>query len=242
MMSRWVGRRSPFMQAVLAAAVLAVVLTALPAYAETVTTTNTFTLRNGNTATIVTTYVDGAVFSVSYKEVAPSGLVAVARDISYYPNGQISSFTEVRSTSGGADQTTLVQNFYSSGVISDQYVKIVSGGETIAEQFSTYDTSGFFLTQETRILTPLADGTRVWMVTVDTYSGGVLASSTTKQYPFDYDFNAQKPTWPGKGNGDSAQPHSGAPGHDANGWRPGKGGGDPNHAHYGAPGQGKRPD
>ena len=239
MIARGAERRLPFAVAVLAA-VLAVALTAAPAYAQTVTTTNTYTLRNGNTATLVRTYVAGALFSVSYREVTPSGLVALTRDISFYSNGLISHFAEVRTTSGGADQTTLVQNFYSTGVISDQYVKIVSAGQTIAEQFSTYDTGGFYLTQETRILTTLLDGTQVWVVTVNTYVGGVLASSTTKQYPFGYDFNAQTPTWPGNGNAKSAQPHSGAPGKDPNDWRPGSGGGDPNHNHYGAPGQGKK--
>lgn len=239
-MAAWgVVRRSPLMLAAVVAVTLAVALSAVPAYAQTVTTTNTFTLRNGNTATIVRTYIDGVISSLSYREVAPSGLVAITRDISFYSNGLVSHFAEVRYTSGGANQTTLIQDFYSNGVISNEYVKIVSGGQTIAERFTTYDTNGLYLTQETRILTPLPDGTQVWVVTVNTYVGGVLARSTTKQYPFGYDFNAQNPTWPGEGKGD------GAPGQDPNGWRPGQGGGDngqgdQQHDHYGAPGQNKK--
>lgn len=238
-MAAWgLVRRSALIAMV--AVTLVVASSVLPAYAQTVTTTtNTFTLRNGNTATLVRTYVDGVLSSLSYKEVAPSGLVPVTRDISYYPSGLISHFVEVRTTSTG-DQTTLSQNFYSNGAVSDQYVKIVSAGQTIAEQFIKYDTSGLVLSQETRILTTLLDGTQVWMVTINLYSGGVLVSSTTRQYPFGYNFNAQKPTWPGNGNGSSAQPHSGAPGQDPNDWRPGAGGGDSNHQHYGAPGQMKK--
>src|SRR2546428_6173359 len=182
MIARGAERRLPFAVAVLAA-VLAVALTAAPAYAQTVTTTNTYTLRNGDTATLVRTYVAGALFSVSYREVTPSGLVAITRDISFYSNGLISHFAEVRTTSGGADQTTLIQNFYSTGVISDQYVKIVSAGQTIAEQFSSKATTGFYLTKGSRILRTLLNGSQAWGVTAKTYGAGGLAGGTRKQIP-----------------------------------------------------------
>lgn len=245
MAPRGVVRRSPFAVAMLAVAVLAIVLAAVPTSAQiVVTTTRTYTLSNGNTVTVVTTTVDGALFSVSYTEVAPSGLVVLDRDIWYYPNGQISRLEEVRTLMGGAYQTTLVRQYDANGVVREQYVKIVSSGETIAEQFTTYDSSGYLLTSETRILTALADGTRVWVVTVESWSTDVLVSTTTTQYPYGYDFNAppvaEKPTWPGNGpNG------SGAPGQDQNGWRPGQGGGDngqgdQNHQHYGPPGRNKK--
>lgn len=247
MAPRGTARRSPLAVAVLAVVALALVLAAVPTSAQTVvTTTQTYTLRNGDTVTVVTTYVDGAVFSVSYTEVAPSGLVVIDRDIWYYPNGQISRYEEVINLMGGDYQTTWVRQYDANGVIRDQYVKIVSGGETIAEQFTTYDTNGYKLTNETRILTALADGSRVWVVTVENWSTDTLVSSTTTEYPYGYDFNAppvveaQPPSWPGNGpNG------SGAPGQDENGWRPGNGGsddgqGDQNHRHYGAPGQNKK--
>ncbi len=229
-------RRSAFVLAVLAAVVLAAALTAEPAQAQTVTSTQTYTLWNGNTATVVTTSVNGVLSSISYTEVTPSSLVAVQRDISYYPNGQISRYAEVRNLAGGAYQTTLIRDYASTGIVLDQYVKIVSSGQTIAEQFSSYDASGFPLTQQTRILTTLVDGTQVWVVTVQTWSAGVLVSSTTTQYPFGYNFNAPPPpTWPGAGS-----KGSGAPGQDPNGWRPGNGTGDTQHNHYGAPGQNKK--
>lgn len=245
MVPRGVARRSPLAVAVLAVVVLAMVLAVVPTSAQiVVTSTRTYTLSNGDTVTVVTTTVDGAVFSVSYTEVAPSGLVVLDRDIWYYPNGQISRYEEVRTTAGGAYQTTLVRQYDANGVVRDQYVKIVSGGETIAEQFTTYDTEGYLLTSETRILTTLADGTREWVVTVENWSTGTLVSSTTTEYPYGYDFNAppvaEKPTWPGNG-----PKGSGAPGQDQSGWRPGNGGngdgqGDQNHQHYGAPGQNKK--
>lgn len=242
MAPRGVVRRSPLAVAMLAVAVLAIVLAAVPTSAQTVvTTTRTYTLWNGNTVTVVTTTVDGALFSVSYTEVAPSGLVVLDRDIWYYPNGQISRLEEVRTLMGGAYQTTLVRQYDANGVVREQYVKIVSSGETIAEQFTTYDTSGYLLTSETRILTALADGTRVWNVTVENWSTDVLVSSTTTQYPYGYDFNAppvaEKPTWPGKGSPNSSQLHSGAPGQSDDNTRPGVGNGDGKHTHTGAPGQ-----
>ncbi len=62
------GRRSPLVLAWLAAGVLAVVLTALPAApasAQTVTYTSSYTLPNGTTYTVVTTYVDGKLVSIT---------------------------------------------------------------------------------------------------------------------------------------------------------------------------------
>ncbi len=247
MAPRGIAHRSTLAVAVLVVVALAVVLAAVPTSAQVaVTTTQTYTLSNGNTVTVVTTTVDGALFSVSYTQVAPSGLVVIDRDIWYYPNGQFSRYEEVRTTADGTYQTTLVRQYDANGVVRDQYVKIVSGGETIAEQFTTYDTEGYKLTVETRILTTLADGTRVWNVTVQNWSTDTLLSSTTTQYPYGYDFNAppiveaQPPSWPGNG-----PKGSGAPGQDQNGWRPGNGGngdgqGDQNHDHYGAPGQNKK--
>jgi hypothetical protein len=168
----------------------------------------------------------------------------IQRDTVFYPNGTISHQEEVRTGSGGAFQTTVVRDYDTNGIIREQYVKIVSGGETIAEQFTTYDASGYLVSKEERILTTLADGTRVWSVTVEEWSAGVLVSSTTSEYPYGYDFNAppvadNPPVWPGEGEGD------GAPGQDPNGWRPGEGGGDngqgdQQHDHYGAPGQNKK--
>ncbi len=242
MAPRGVARRSPLALAMLAVVVLAIVLAAVPTSAQiVVTSTRTYTLSNGDTVTVVTTIVDGAVFSVSYTEVAPSGLVVLDRDIWYYPNGQISRYEEIRTTAGGAYQTTLVRQYDANGVVRDQYVKIVSGGETIAEQFTTYDANGYLLTSETRILTAVADGTRVWVVTVETWSTGVLVSSTTTEYPYGYDFNAppvaQPPMWPGIGSPNSTQLHSGAPGQSPDDTRPGVGTGDTKHNHTGAPGQ-----
>ncbi len=238
-----VQSRSSFTLAALSVAVLAVALAAVPAYAETTTTTSTWTLANRNTVTYIETRTDGVLSSVSYTEVSPAGLVVVDRDISYYPSGVISEWTEVRTSLGGAYQTTQVRQYDENGVVREQYVKIVSGGETIAEQFTTFDASGYLVSKEERILTTLADGTRVWSVTVETWSTNVLVSSTTTEYPYGYDFNApvadDPPAWPGEGKGD------GAPGQDPNGWRPGEGGGDngqgdQQHDHYGPPGQNKK--
>jgi len=240
-MALWgVAHRLP--AAVLAVALLAVVLATAPTHAQTVvTTTQTYTLLNGDTATVVTTYVDGVLYSFSYTEVAPSGLVVVDRDIWYYPNGQISRYEQVLTTAGGAYQTTLVRQYDTNGIVRDQYVKIVYNGQTIAEQFTTYDASGELLSSETRILTTLADGTQVWNVTVETWSAGMLVSSTTTQYPYGYDFNAppaaDPPTWPGNGSANSPQQHSGAPGQSTDNTRPGEGTGDTRHNHTGAPGR-----
>lgn len=243
MAPRGVGRRSPLVLAGLAAAVFAMMLTAVPAHGQTlVTTTSTYTLWNGDTVTVVTTYVNGVLSSVSSTEVTPTGLVVDVANITYYPNGQVNRFVDIRTLMGGAYQTTLIRQYSSTGVVMDQYVRIVSNGQTTAEQLTTYDASGFPLTSETRILT-LANGTRIWVVTTQTWSSGVLVSSTTAQYPLGYNFGSlpvwaqvdPRPTWPGNG-----PKGSGAPGQDPNGWRPGNGGGDPNHQHYGAPGQNKK--
>src|SRR2546422_5560273 len=193
MIARGTERRLSFVVAVLAATVLAAVLTASPASAQTlVTTTSTFTLRNGDTVTLVQTYVDGVQTATSYTEATPAGFVVLQRDTAYYPNGVISSTTEVR-TSTSAYQTTTVTQYDENGVIHQQHVTIVSAGQTIAEQFTTFDAAGYVLTQETRTLTTQPDGSQVWDVTTETWSSGVLVSSMTNQYPMGYDFNAAPP-------------------------------------------------
>src|SRR3989449_3435986 len=193
MIARGTERRLSFVVAVLAATVLAAVLTASSASAQTlVTTTSTFTLRNGDTVTVVQTYVDGVQTATSYTEATPAGFVVLQRDTSYYPSGVISSTTEVR-TSTSAYQTTTVTQYDESGVINQQHVTIASAGQTIAEQFVTFDAAGYVLTQETRTLTTQPDGSQVWDVTTETWSSGLLVSSTTNQYPIGYDFNAAPP-------------------------------------------------
>src|SRR3989475_13269474 len=190
MIARGNERRLSFVVAVLAATVLAAVLTASPASAQTlVTTTSTFTLRNGDTVTLVQTYVDGVQTATSYTEATPAGVVVLQRDTAYYPNGVISSTPEVR-TSTSAYQTTTVTHYDENSVIHQQHVTIVSAGQTIAEQFATFDAAGYVLTQETRTLTTQPDGSQVWDVTTETWSSGVLVTSTTTQYPYGYDFNA----------------------------------------------------
>ena len=191
MIARNTVRRVPFALAVCAAAVLAAAIMASPAHAQTlVTTTGTFTMRNGDSVTLVQTYLDGVLTTTSYTEVSPTGLVVVDRDIAYYPNGQMSALTEVRTSMGGAYQTTTNNQYDENGVLRQQYVKIVSDSQVIAEQFSAYDASGYLATQETRTLTTLADGTQVWDATDEVWSSGVLVSSTTTEYPLGYDFNA----------------------------------------------------
>src|SRR5437773_9884601 len=55
-------RSMPFALAVCAAAVLAAAIMASPAHAQTlVTTTGTFTMRNGDSVTLVQTYLDGVL-------------------------------------------------------------------------------------------------------------------------------------------------------------------------------------
>lgn len=230
---------------VLVAVITAVTLLASPARAAVVTTTQTFVNRFGNTVTITTTWTDGVLSSQTYDEVSPAGLVVLSRDISYWPNGTVSHYEEVRTSSGGAFQSTLIQDRDQNGFIREQYVKLVSNGETIAEQFTSYDAGGYLIYQEDRILTTLADGTREWLVTIDPDGAGVLASYT-KTYPYGYDFNATLPERPGYGYGDANHEHSGPPGQadgssaggdngsgasDAPESRPGYGHGDENHDH-----------
>lgn len=236
--------RSPFVLAMLAVAVLAVILAATPAHAQTTTTTaSTWTLWNGNTATVVTTFVDSAVYSVSYTETNSAGIVVVERDFWFSPTGAISRSEETITSSDGTYQTITIKEYDASGFISEQYVKIAYAGETLAEQITLYDAYGNTTSSETRVLTTLVDGSRIWEVNVQTYADGVLVSSTTAYYPYGYNFDeppivvAQPAMWPGNGTGDATHEHSGAPGQNADGSMPGVGADSSTTEHTGAPGQ-----
>src|SRR5256712_5995630 len=190
MIAKGTERRLSFVVAVTAAPLMAAVRKERPASAQTVVTRrSTFTLRNDDTGTLVQTCVDGVQTATSYTEATPAGFVVLQRDTAYYLTGVISSTTEVR-TSTSAYQTTTVTQYDESGVIRQQHVTIVSAGQTIAEQFATFDAAGYLLTQETRTLTTQPDASQGWDVTTETWSSGVLVTSTTTQYPYGYDFNA----------------------------------------------------
>ena len=218
------------------AAVLAAAL-AVPAWAETVTTTTSFVNRFGNTVTVQRTLVDGVLTTQTSTEVMPDGTVKLARAWEYYPNGAVKTYEEERWSP--VSPTHLYQEFTESGQLVLQQGEMGPNGEPVLVSKITFDpVTGHTLTTEERVLLVLADGTKVWEVTTKTYVDGVLASSETKQYPYDHDFDLAER--PGYGHGDENHLHTGPKGK-AYGetaaaeteQRPGNGYGDRNHDHQG---------
>ncbi|OFX14362.1 MAG: hypothetical protein A2V59_03940 [Armatimonadetes bacterium RBG_19FT_COMBO_69_19] len=223
---------------------------AAPALAETITYTTSFVNRLGNTITVETTYVDGVLTSQVMREVQPDGFLKMLKTWEYYPNGMVKTSEEWRYSA--TSPTHITRQYSDTGVLLSQVAELYLNGELAVKSIITYDSTGLLLTQEDRILTTLADGTQVWVVTVSTYAGGVLVSSITKEYPYGYNFDApteasleERPGW---GHGDTNHDHTGPGGkenkHDGgNGGaaaggneaiRPGNGYGDDNHQHTGS--------
>jgi len=213
---------------------------AAPALAETITYTTSFVNRLGNTITVETTYVDGVLTSQVMREVQPDGIVKLMKTWEYYSNGMVKTSEEWRYSP--TSPTHIKREYSDTGILLFQVAEMWLDGELAIQSLTTYDSSGLLIKQEDRILTTLADGTKVWVVTVGTYSGGVLVSTTTTQYPYGYNFDAPpaeeaKEQRPGWGYGDKNHDHTGPGGRGADdvesSIRPGNGYGDDNHEHTG---------
>src|SRR3990170_5434438 len=157
---------------------------AAPALAETITYTTSFVNRLGNTITVETTYVDGVLTSQVMREVQPDGFLKMVKAWEYYPNGMVKTSEEWRYSP--TSPTHIKREYSDTGVLLFQLAEMWLDGELTVQSLTTYDSTGMLLKQEDRILTTLADGTKVWVVTVSTYSGGILVSTTTQQYPYGY--------------------------------------------------------
>ena len=218
-----------------------------PAYAQVVTTTtSSFVNRFGNTVTTTDTYHDGVLVFRDSSEVRPGGTVTLTKHWDFYANGTVESYTEQRLD--GFAPYKIEKQYDANGVLRNYYAELYINGELSVQAFQTFDANGFLLTKEERVLTTLADGTKVWTVTYETWSGDVLVSSQVVQYPYGYDFSAEhRPGW---GHGDENHVHDGPPGHEefqgsgsggsgGSSGRPGNGFGDKNHDHIGAPGSDK---
>jgi len=233
-----------------------VAVLAAPALAETITSTTSFVNRLGNTVTVETTYVDGVLTSQVMREVQPDGFLKMLKTWEYYANGMVKTSEEWRYSS--TSPTHITRQYSDTGVLLSQVAELYLNEELAVTSISTYDSTGLLLTQEDRILTTLADGTQVWVVTVSTYAGGILVSSITNEYPYGYNFDepteASLKERPGWGHGDKNHDHTGPGGNGAenaskqnkheggNGGataggdepiRPGNGYGDENHQHTG---------
>lgn len=200
-------RKSKTMLMMVVATALVAALAA-PAWAETLTYTSTFVNRFGNTVTVETTYVDGVLTAQTSTEVMPDGTVKLARAWEYYPNGAIKTYDEERWSP--VSPTHLYQEYAENGQLVLQQGQMWLEGELVLVNLLTFDPlTGQLLTSEERNLITLADGTKVWEVTTETYVDGVLASSVTKLYPFDYDFEQALEERPGYGHGDANHIHTG---------------------------------
>lgn len=167
--------------------VVALIVSTLPAFAQTVTTTtSSFVNFRGNTVVTTDTYVNGVLTTRNQQEILPDGTVAVAKTWDFSPSGVPSRYEEHRVF--GTSATTIVRTFDEFGVMLTEYADLSMNGQLSVQRFSTFDANGFLVTNEARVLTTLADGTRVWVVTQETYSGGVLVSSLVSQYPLGFTF------------------------------------------------------
>lgn len=229
-----------------------------PAYAQVVTTTtSSFVNKFGNTVTITETYIDGVLSSRDYQEVRPDGTLTLVKHRDFYASGTTKFYEEQRLD--GFAPYKIQQQYDESGIIRSQYAELYINGELAVQSFLTFDAQGFLVTEEERVLTTLADGTKVWRVTYEIWSGSTLVSSQIVEYPYGYDFSGggddgagddsaeHRPGW---GRGDENHVHDGPPGHEefqgsgsggSDGsssveQRPGDGFGDKNHDHSGAPG------
>jgi hypothetical protein len=235
-----------------------------PAYAQVVTTeTTTFVNRFGNTVTTISTFYDGVLVFRDSQEVRPSGVVTLEKHWDFYSDGTVKSYTEERLD--GAAPYTIDRQYDQNGVLRSYHADLYINGELSLQTFQTFDATGYLLTKEDRVLTTLADGTKVWNVTYETWSGDVLVSSQVAQFPYGYDFSGggdddtgddsaeHRPGW---GKGDENHMHDGPPGHeisdstsedsvgsadeeDGEDERSGNGWGDDKHEHVGPPGRDK---
>lgn len=232
-----------------------------PAYAQVVTTTtSTLVDRFGNTITTTDTFYDGVLVFRDSQQVRTDGTVTLVKHWDFYASGALESYTEQRLD--GFAPYKIEKQYDQNGVLRNFYSELYINGELAVQSFQTFDANGFLLTKEDRVLTTLADGTKVWTVTYATWSGDVLVSSQVVQYPYGYDFSGggddgsgddsaeHRPGW---GHGDENHVHDGPPGHEefqgsgsgGSGGsssveqRPGDGFGDKNHDHSGAPGSDK---
>lgn len=191
-----------------------VVGVASPALAGTITETQSFVNSSGNTVTVESTYVDGVLVSRTSTETRTDGTVVLSKSWDFYSSGAVQTYEEFRYFSTAS--THIIRQFSESGVLLFQRSELSMNGELSVVSLTTYNSSGDLLTQETRRLIPLADGTQVWEVTVSTYQDGVLVSTTVTQYPYGYNFDAPTeealPQRPGYGHGDKNHKHTGAPG------------------------------
>lgn len=227
-----------------------------PAHAQVVTTeTSTFVNRFGNTVTTISTFHDGVLVFRDMQEVRPSGVVTLEKHWDFYSDGTVKSYTEERLD--GFAPYLIERQYDQNGVLRSYHADLYFNGVLSLQTFQTFDAQGYLLTKEERVLTTLADGTQVWSVTYETWSGDVLVSSEVVQFPFDHDFSAgDEPAGddsaehrPGWGRGDSNHVHDGPPGHDsiestsgnsgssAEEQSPGNGWGDDKHDHVGPPGK-----
>lgn len=153
-----------------------------PALAQTVTTTTSSIVnRLGNTVTTTDTLVDGVLTSRSQQEIKPDGTIVVEKAWDFYSSGVASRYEEHRVL--GTSTTTIVRTFDALGSMQTEYADMSTNGQLSVQRFSTFDAAGFFVTNEQRNLTTLADGSQVWVVTQETYSGSMLVSSQVNQYP-----------------------------------------------------------
>jgi len=242
---------------------VALIVACLPgsAYAQEVTTiTTSFVNRFGNTVTTTDTFYDGVLVFRDSQEVRLTGVVTLEKHWDFYADGTVKSYEEHRLD--GFAPYTIQRQYDENGVLRYYSADLYINGELSIQTFQTFDAQGFLLTKEERVLTTLADGTKVWNVTYETWSGDVLVNSQVVQYPFDHDFSAgddgagedSAEHRPGLGRGDKNHIHDGPPGHEVSEStgsgnsgssgeaveeRPGTGWGDERHDHVGPPGKDK---
>ena len=243
---------------------VALIVACLPgsAYAQVVTTeTSSFVNRFGNTVTTISTFHDGVLVFRDSQEVRPSGIVTLEKRWDFYGDGAVKSYTEERLD--GFAPYTIDRQYDQNGVLRSYHADLYMNGEVALQTFQTFDAEGYLLTKEERVLTTLADGTKVWNVTYETWSGDVLVSSEVAQFPYGHDFSGgnDEPAGddsaqhrPGWGRGDKNHIHDGPPGHEVSEStgsgnsgssgeaveeRPGTGWGDERHDHVGPPGKDK---
>lgn len=225
-----------------------------PAYAQVVTTTtSSFVNRFGNTVTTTDTFHDGVLVFRDTQEVRSTGVVTLEKHWDFYADGTVQSYTEQRLD--GFSPYTIARQYDQNGVVRSYSAEQYINGELSIVTLQTFDAQGYLLTNEQRTLTTLADGTKVWNVTYETWSADVLVSSQVAQFPFDHDFSGGTGTGddgtgddsaehrPGWGRGDQNHVHDGPPGHElsrngdsedsSSSVRPGNGWGDSKHDHVG---------
>lgn len=218
-------------------------LAAVPARAETFVDVQSFVNTLGNTVTVTDTYeINGAdvvLVSRDMTEVRPDGSVLVTKSWDFYPSGAVKSSDEHRNST--AAPTTIHRDYAEDGTLLFQRSEMFLNGELALVVLSEYSAEGYLVSQEERKLTTLADGTKVWDVTVSAYAlDGTVTSQTVAQYPSSHNFDAppsaeQPPAdQPPADQPPADQPPAGGDREE----RPGYGHGDKNHDHSGPPGQG----